>query len=390
MFFSSRLPKSLEPNEFTRILEEKRAAGHKIVDLSQANPTVAGFACVPAIHLPSCSDAAGRYQPSAQGLCATRAAIRGYYQNSGHGGIDDNDLLLTAGTSEAYSFLFKLLTDPGDEILIPAPSYPLFDFLATLENVRPSRYMLGADETGRWRINFTSLEQEICRLTRAIVVVNPNNPTGSYMTAKELQKLSQLCQAHDLALIVDEVFLDYANPGASAKPVSAISNTAALTFTLSGFSKVLALPQAKLSWIHVNGPEPQKAMAKQRLEFLADAYLTVSGMIQHAAASLFLCQGDIQREILARIRTNEGLLQSHKGLAPSLREGGWYAIINLPENISDEQCCLDLLRESSLIVHPGFFYDFVENNRIIVSLITPVKDFRRGLFLLVSYLKSRH
>ena len=390
MFFSSRLPKSLEPNDFTKILEEKRAAGDKIVDLSQANPTTAGFAFTPTIDLPSCSDPTDHYQPSAQGLHTTREAISGYYRNSGHGDIDGNDLLLTAGTSEAYSFLFKLLTDPGDEILIPAPGYPLFDFLATLENVRPSRYMLCEDDSGHWRINWASLEQEICRLTRAIVVVNPNNPTGSYMTAAELQKLSQLCQAHDLALIVDEVFLDYANTNPPAKPLSAITNTAALTFTLSGFSKVLALPQAKLSWIHVNGPEPIKAMAKQRLEFLADTYLSVSGMIQHAAASLLLRQGDIQHEILARIRSNEALLQSHLGVAPALREGGWYAIINLPENISDEQCCLDLLVESSLVVHPGFFFDFRENNRIVVSLITPQEDFRRGLLLLGSYLKSRH
>ncbi len=390
MFFSSRLPKSLEPNEFTKILEEKRATGQKILDLSQSNPTTAGFTFAPAINPSSGSDPTGHYQPSAQGMFATREAIREYYQNNGHGSIDGDDLLLTAGTSEAYSFLFKLLTDPGDEILIPAPSYPLFDFLATLENVRPSRYMLCEDDAGHWRIDFTSLEQEICRLTRAIVVVNPNNPTGSYMTAEELQKLSQLCQAHDLALIVDEVFLDYANPGTSAKPVSAITNTAALTFTLSGFSKVLALPQVKLSWIQVNGPEPQKAMAKQRLEFLADTYLSVNSMIQHAAASLLSCRGDIQREILGRIRTNESLLQSHMGVAPALREGGWYAIINLPEHISDEQCCLDLLMESSLIVHPGFFYDFVENNRIVVSLITPEEEFRQGLLLLRSYLKSQH
>lgn len=389
MSFSCRLPKSLEPNEFTKILEEKRATGQKILDLTQSNPTTAGFAFTSVTSLSFGNDSASSYEPSAQGMKKAREAIRGYYRNNNHGAIDSDDLLLTAGTSEAYSFLLKLLTDPGDEILIPAPSYPLFEYLATLENVRASRYMLHEDDAGHWRIDFTSLEEEISRLTKAIVVVNPNNPTGSYMTGEELEKLSDLCTTHDLALIVDEVFLDYENPDGSAKPVSAITNTAALTFTLSGFSKILALPQVKLSWIQVNGPEPLKEMAKQRLEFLADTYLSVNSMVQHAAASLFLCQGDIQREILARIRTNEALLQSHMGVAPSLREGGWYAIINLPKHISDEQCCLDLLMESSLIVHPGFFYDFTENNRIVVSLITPEEDFRQGLLLLGTYLKSR-
>ncbi len=390
MSFSCRLPENLEPNEFTKMLEEKRATGQKMFDLTQSNPTTAGFAFPAVTFLPFAHDTVSSYQPSAQGMQKAREAIRGYYRSNDHGLIDSDDLLLTASTSEAYSFLLKLLTDPGDEILIPAPSYPLFDFLATLENVRPSRYVLHEDDAGHWRIDFTSLEEEISPLTKAIVVVNPNNPTGSYLTGEELQRLSQLCQTHDLALIVDEVFLDYTNPGGSAKPVSAITHKAALTFTLSGFSKILALPQVKLSWIHINGPEPRKAMAKQRLEFLADTYLSVNSMIQHAAASLLSCRGDIQREILARIRTNESLLQSQTGGAPSLREGGWYAIINLPEHISDEQCCLDLLQESSLIVHPGFFYDFADNNRIVVSLITPEKDLRQGLLLLDTYLKSRH
>jgi alanine-synthesizing transaminase len=385
MYFSSRLPEILEPNEFTKILEKKRANGQKIIDLTHSNPTTAGFAFITSLSLPPINDTSSRYEPSAQGMKEAREAIRKYYQNNNHGLIDSDDLLLTASTSEAYSFLLKLLTDPGDEILIPAPSYPLFDFLATLENVRPSRYMLRKDDAGHWRIDFASLEQEISRLTRAIVVVNPNNPTGSFMTAEELQKLSDLCLGHGLALIVDEVFLDYKNHGGSTKPCSAIASSSVLTFTLSGLSKILALPQVKLSWIHTNGPEPTKEMAKQRLEFIADTYLSVNSMIQQTAASLFFCQREIQQEILARIRANESLLQSHVGLDPDLREGGWYAIIKLPENISDEQCCLELLEHSSLIVHPGFFYDFLEDNRIVVSLITPEEDFRHGLLLLQTY-----
>ena len=386
MYFSSRLPENLDPNAFTRTLEKKKASGEKIFDLTQSNPTTAGFAFTTLP--PLCCSVQEIYDPSAQGMLATREAIKDYYQKNNHGHIDSNDLLLTASTSEAYSFLLKLLTDPDDEILIPAPSYPLFDFLASLENVRTSRYMLQTNDAGQWRIDFTSLREEISRVTRAIVVVNPNNPTGSYMTAEELQKLSELCRAHQLALIVDEVFLDYANPGNPTRPISAITNNTCLTFTLSGFSKVLALPQAKLSWMHINGPTPQKEMAKERLEFIADTYLSVSSMIQQAAPSLLAYQGHIQQQILSRIQVNATVLQAHLGIDPCLCEGGWYAIIALPANISDEQCCLDLLQESSVIVHPGFFYDFAENNRIVVSLITPEEDFRQGLFLLQAYLAS--
>jgi len=385
MIFSSRLPKSLEANEFTKTLEALRASGHKITDLTQSNPTSAGFTAASGLQYLADTTPPTLYHPSASGLPSARGAIKEYYRSGNHGHIDADDLLLTASTSEAYSFLLKLLTDPGDEILIPAPSYPLFDFLATLENVRTSRYLLQEDCAGRWRINFTSLEEEISRLTRAIVVVNPNNPTGSLLTATEMKRLSILCQTHGLALIVDEVFLDYSNPDNTMPPCSAIGNDCALTFTLSGLSKVLALPQVKLSWIHINGPQPEKDMAKQRLEFIADTYLSVNGMIQQAAASLFTGQHRIQKEILERIGNNESLLRAQMGDALGLRESGWYALITLPQHLNDEQCCLDLLHTCSLLVHPGFFYDFTDNNRIVISLITPEDEFRRGIDLLQDF-----
>jgi alanine-synthesizing transaminase len=388
MRFSSRLPENLDPNDFTTIIEKKKASGEKMLDLTQSNPTTAGFSFSLTKILPQMHGAEDLYQPSAKGMKSARNAIRGYYQTNHHGMVNSDDLLLTASTSEAYSFLLKLLTDPGDEILIPAPSYPLFDFLATLENVRPTRYMLRENDSGQWRIDFNSLEQQISSLTKAIVVVNPNNPTGSCMTGKELQQLTLLCQTYEMALIVDEVFLDYRASGRCADSCSAVTNTAALTFTLSGFSKILALPQAKLSWIHVNGPEEIKEMAKQRLEFIADTYLSVNSMIQRAAASLFSSQKAVQQEILARIRVNETLLHLLMERSVCIREGGWYAIINLPETIGDEKCCLDLLKKFSVMVHPGFFYDFAEDNRIIVSLITPEEDFRQGLLLLDTYINS--
>lgn len=384
--FSSRLPATLEANEFTRILRGQKEAGAKILDLTQSNPTQASFSFDFLDKETSFSHLPGSYEPSAQGLEEARQAIGRYYIDSGHGRIDSADLLLTASTSEAYSYLLKLLTDPGDEILIPSPSYPLFDFLATLENVTPVRYSLEPKVDGFWRIDFTLLELMISSLTRAIVVVNPNNPTGSFLTAEELRRLNKLCQTHELALIVDEVFLDYINPAAAAESFSVIANSDALTFALSGFSKILALPQAKLGWIHVNGPEELKEAAKQRLEFIADTYLSVGSMIQHAAAPLLAGRLDIQAQLLARIEANERTLAAGTTLVHCRREGGWYAIIDLPDGMTDEACCLELLEHHSLIVHPGFFYDFAEANRIVVSLITPEEDFSQGLVILQSYL----
>ena len=387
--FSSRLPTDLEPNEFTTILQAKKAAGVRILDLTQSNPTEASFTYdfLRTGNIPG--DIPGRYEPSAQGLPEARDAIHRYYQGNRHGSISAEDLFLTAGTSEAYGFLLKLLTEPGDEVLIPAPSYPLFDLLATLENVTPVRYALKLNEEGRWRIDFRSLELMISSLTRAIVVVNPNNPTGSYLTAGELERLNELCRIHDLALIVDEVFLDYINPQDRQKPFSVITNRGALTFTLSGLSKILALPQAKLGWIHVEGPAALKEGAKARLEFIADTYLSVGSMIQQAAPALLNCQQEIQSQIMARIRANETALRSATTLPHLHREGGWYAILQLPDHIPDEECCLELLERHSLIVHPGFFYDFAESNRIVVSLIVPPEEFSRGLALIQEYLESR-
>lgn len=388
--FSSRLPTTLDPNEFTRILQAKKAAGEKILDLTESNPTRASFS-YDFFRLDMCSHFPGRYEPSAQGLQSAREAICRYSLDNRHGKIAADDLFLTASTSEAYSYLLKLLTEPGDEVLIPAPSYPLFDFLATLENVTPVRYALQLEDRSHWRIDFKSLEMMISSLTRAIVVVNPNNPTGSYITEEELSRLNELCQRHELALIVDEVFLDYVNPDVAEeekRPFSVLANGDALTFTLSGFSKILALPQAKLSWIHVGGPDELKEGAKQRLEFIADTYLSVSGMIQHAAAPLLACQQNIQQQILARIETNERFLRTKTNLPHCRREGGWYAIIELPGRVGDEECCLALLEHHSLIVHPGFFYDFAENNRIVVSLITPEQEFRQGVTILQRYLDS--
>lgn len=394
--FSSRLPRSLEANPFTTLLAEKRAAGAMLIDLTLANPTQAGFA-YPATLLaqppghggcPS-SPLAGQqiYRPTAQGALEAREAICRFYRTSRQQLIDPDNLFLTAGTSEAYSFLFKLLTNPGDEVLLPAPGYPLFDLLAELDLVTPCRYPLRRDGQGFWRLDFSHLRRQISRRTRAIVVVHPHNPTGSYLSEEEMRRLGQLCRDHQLALIIDEVFFDYPAAGGPANPVPAVAENTALTFVLNGFSKLLGLPQAKLSWIHLGGPPALRAGARERLEFIADSYLSV-GTVQHQAAELLAGYRPAQEEIRQRLASNDAALAAATGLKALPREGGWYRIIQLPPGWDDESCCLELLKRHNLIVHPGFFYDFLDEAVLVVSLLCPEADFRRGLELLQEFLPA--
>ena len=387
MRFSSRLPEDLAPNSFSRLLAEKKARGESILDLTQSNPTLAEFGVDPLAGI----DLAGGgrcYQPSPLGLVEARQAIAHYYRVNGHGEVKSDDLLLTASTSEAYAFLLKLLTEPGDEILVPAPSYPLFDFLAAMEKVHVGRYPLRMAEDGGWRIDFPLLEEEISRATRAIVVVNPNNPTGSYLGRDEAERLAALCRRHRLAILVDEVFLDYRQGPAGDLARSAIGDQEVPTFVMSGFSKVLALPQVKLGWIHIGGPEPLKSQARERLEFIADTYLSVNTMIQAAAGPLLARQGAVQGEILTRIAANQARLAA-TGITALPRQGGWYAVLRLPPGISDERCCQELLEQHSLLVHPGYFYDFAESDKLVISLITPEGQFTCGLRHLGEYLSTK-
>jgi hypothetical protein len=386
MQFSSRLPRHLDPNPFSRLLAEKRAKGERILDLTQSNPTLAGFSVDPwdGIDL----GGGGRaYQPSPIGSEEARAAIADYYRGSGHGPVDRDDLLLTASTSEAYAFVLKLLSEPGDEILVPAPSYPLFDFLAAMEKVRVGRYPLRPATNGAWQIDFQHLEEEISRATKAIVVVNPNNPTGSYLGCDEAGRLTEICRRHRLALLVDEVFLDYPHPEHAGQHHSAVGLKEVLTFVMSGFSKILALPQVKLGWIHIAGPEPLKSEAQKRLEFIADTYLSVNSMIQAAARPLLSRREEIQKEIKERIAANEAHLSTF-GIAALPRQGGWYAVPTLPPGVNDDRICQDLLEKFSLLVHPGYFYDFAESDRLVVSLITPEREFAAGLQHLSHYLRQ--
>jgi alanine-synthesizing transaminase len=375
--FSSRLDWSAPENPLARLLREKRARGEVLLDLTESNPTAAGFSYPGDRVLGALTDPRLlRYEPHPAGLAEARAAVAGYYR-----GVSPERILLTASTSEAYAFLFKLLADPGDEVLVPRPSYPLFEFLAALESVRPVQYPLVYH--GSWAIDFDALEQIISERTRAIVLVNPNNPTGSFLKQTELAQLISLCRRRGIAIISDEVFSDYVF-GLDEQRVASLAGVGdVLTFVLSGFSKVLGLPQLKLGWILVQGPEPARRQAMERLELIADTYLSVGTPVQWAAGPLLGQREAIQQQILRRVRENRDFLASRIGPQSPWRllatEGGWYAVLEAPKIHTEEEWVLGLLEEHNVIVQPGFFFDFEREAFLIASLLTPSEKFCEGI-----------
>lgn len=364
-------------------MEEKRSAGAAILDLTESNPTAAGFQYPADRILSALADPrALRYHPAPAGMPSAREAVSEYYG----GCVDADRILLTASTSEAYALVFKLLADPGDEILVPRPSYPLFDFLAALDNVRVRQYPLVYD--GTWTIDFDALAEAITPRTRAIVLVNPNNPTGSFLKQSEVAGLITLCRDRSLALISDEVFSDYVFSdyefGSDARLVRSLTPvTEVLTFCLSGLSKVAGLPQMKLGWIAVGGPQQERQLAFERLELIADTYLSVSAPVQCAAAVLLGVRSGLQAQILERVRSNRAFLSDHIGPASPWRllgaEGGWYAVIEAPRIHSEEDWVLTLLAEDHVLVQPGFYFDFEREAFLVLSLLTPEAAFREGV-----------
>jgi len=376
--FSSRLDWAIDPNPLTRLLHEKRSDGAEIVDLTESNPTAAGFSYRSERVLAALADPRSmRYEPAPAGIIAARSAVSEYYSNR----IPVERILLTASTSEAYGFLFKLLADPGDEVLTPRPSYPLFDFLAALDSVRVVQYPL-VYEAG-WAIDFQAIAARISPRTRAIVIVNPNNPTGSFLKKAELSQLIALCRTHGLAIISDEVFSDYAFEDNPARMRWLIEVEDVLTFSMSGLSKVSGLPQMKLGWIVASGPESLRQQAFDRLELIADTYLSVGTPVQWAAASLLASRVEMQTQILARARANLALLRSKIGPGSPWQvldvEGGWCAVIQAPRIHSEEEWVLTLLREENVLVQPGFFYDFESEAFLVLSLLTPSETFGEGI-----------
>lgn len=376
--FSSRLDWAVGPNPLARLLHAKRSTGAEVLDLTESNPTAAGLRYSPERILGALADPrAMRYEAAPAGIVAARGAISEYYS----GRIPVDRILLTASTSEAYSYVFKLLADPGDEVLAPRPSYPLFDFLAALDSVRIVQYPL-VYEAG-WAIDFEALAGRITPRTRAIVTVNPNNPTGSFLKTAELVRMRALCRTYDLAIISDEVFSDYGFDDNPARVRSLIEVEDVLTFSLSGLSKVSGLPQLKLGWMVASGPEALRRKAFDRLELIADTYLSVGAPVQWAAASLVALRREIQTQILARARGNLAFLRSKIGSDSPWRlldvEGGWYAVIQAPQIHSEEEWVLTLLGEDNVLVQPGFFYDFEKEAFLVLSLLTPSEIFGEGI-----------
>jgi alanine-synthesizing transaminase len=377
--FSKRTAWRLTPNRFTQAQQELRGSGAKIIDLTISNPTRAGVAYNQEAILAALNHPASiGYDPQPKGLPETRDAVSAYYQERGEE-LDSGALVLTTSTSEGYSYLFRLLCDPGDEILVPRPSYPLFEFLADLDDVKLVPYVLLYDHG--WHIDLPSLTQAVTDQTRAVVVVHPNHPTGSYASAAEREALNLFCAKHELGLVVDEVFLDYSHDG-SRRP-SFVTNRSVLTFTLSGLSKISGLPQMKLAWTAVSGPKEQVGEALSRLEIIADTYLSVNAPMQYAAPALLDQRRGLQPLLLARVQGNlaelDRQLVEQKTVTRLVVEGGWCATIRIPAIQSDEELAIELLRQASVLVHPGHFYDFPRDGYLVVSLLTPGGEFREGV-----------
>jgi aspartate/methionine/tyrosine aminotransferase len=386
--FASRTNWNLAENRIARALAEHRSAGRPLIDLTLSNPTAAGFSYEQSAILAAIQDPASLcYEPSSQGLLAAREAVANYYQEK-KTVVSSSDLFLTTSTSEAYAFLFRLLCNPGDEVLIPTPGYPLFEFLAGLNDVRLVRYPLIYDHG--WQMDFASLDRAITARTRAAIVVNPNNPTGHYAKPAEQAQLAELCAKNNLAIIADEVFLDFSLDGTPATTFA--SQDAALTFSLSGLSKLCGLPQMKSAWIALSGPELLKSDARKRLDVIADSYLSMNAPIGHALPALLETRFKFQDQLLARARANlvalDEQLQAQSNCSRLACEAGWNVVLRVPATRSDEDLALELLRQQGVQVHPGHFYDFPQDGYLVLSLIASKMDFAEGTRRILAFLAT--
>jgi alanine-synthesizing transaminase len=385
--FSRRTNWKLAPNRFSQAVEELRSSGRELLDLTISNPTRAGLRYNQRTIVRALSnEKALDYDPGPKGLLAARDAVAAYYAERGEE-VAPEHLVLTASTSEAYSHAFRLLANPGDEVLVPKPSYPLFEFLAELDHVKLIPYPLIYDHG--WQIDFHSLETSISEKTRALVLVHPNNPTGSYVSREERLRLNEICVAAGLVLIVDEVFLDYMHDRKNRESFAA--NEAALSFTLSGLSKISALPQMKFAWIAISGPQELSRAAMARLEVIADTYLSVSTPIQLAAPALLEQRKVIQPQLISRLQTNlfelDRQLQTKSSCSRLDVQGGWYAVVRVPVTRSDEDLALRLVRETHVVVHPGHFYDFPSDGYLVLSLIADAQIFAQAISRILNFLE---
>ena len=389
--FSKRTHWDTRLNRFTQAQVDLKDRGVKLIDLTVSNPTACGIQydeerILNALGRPDCLT----YEPEPKGILSARCAVSDYYAALADPvSLPAENIFLTTSTSEGYSFCFRLLCDAGDEVLVPQPGYPLFDLLADIQDVRLVPYDLVYDHA--WQVDLNSVRAAISPRTRAVVVVNPSNPAGSFLKAGEMRELKSICMKHDLAMISDEVFLDY-----SFDPLSRVSTLAGnhetLSFTLSGLSKIAGLPQMKLSWIAVSGPKELLQDAVSRLELISDTYLSVSAPIQHALPELLDSRNNFHRQLMARLGSNlntlDSQLSAQKSCVRLQVEGGWYVTLRVPVTRSDEELAIALMNHAGVLVHPGHFFDFREEGRLVLSLMTPENDFAEGVSRILAYIAS--
>ena len=379
--WSARTQWDLAETPWARSLAQLRTEGVQLWDLTASNPTRCGFAYDAASVLTPLNDpVALHYEPNPRGMRTAREAVSLYYRD--HGAVvDPEQLFLTTSTSEAYSFLFRLLCDPGDEVLIGQPGYPLFDFLARLDDVRLVSYELFYDHG--WHLDLQALRRRITSRCKAMVIVHPNNPTGHFTRYADRVAIEALCREHGLALIVDEVFLDYRLDGDSSEGSFAIGVHPVPTFVLSGLSKVAALPQMKAAWIACLAEEVEQAEALQRLEVISDTFLSMSAPVQSALPTWLAERAGAQQQIRQRFQANLKALDAilaRQTLVNRLEiEAGWYAVLRIPGLKPDEETALDLLVERGVVVHPGDFYGFSGQGWLVISLLAPEEEFNTGV-----------
>ena len=369
--FSDRLPARLESNAFSVALAELRRAGTTLIDLTVTNPTAVGLDYPAGILVPLADAGSLSYEPTPFGLVTAREAVAAS-MSRGSVTVGASRVVLTSSTSEAYSLLFKLLCDPGDEVLVPQPSYPLFELLTQLDAVKATPYRL--ENHGVWSIDRESVIAARGPRTRAVLIVSPNNPTGSMLRRDDRDWLVAFAGEHGLAVISDEVFADFPiAPRPDA--VSLLGESRVLTFTLGGLSKSAGLPQLKLGWIVVSGPEKMVSPALERLEIICDTYLSVSTPVQMAASQLIASGSAVRDAIRQRVLQNYRELERAAAAHPSITvvppEGGWSAVVQVPETVGEEALALQLLRDAHVVVHPGYFFDMSSGAHIVISLLPP-------------------
>ncbi len=388
--FSRRVPSPREPNALGRALAEARASGRRILNLAESNPTRVGAAppgerVLRALARPACLS----YEPDPRGLGSARTAVAGWYASEGCP-VDPGDIFLAASTSEAYGWLFKLLADPGDSVLVPKPGYPLFEYLAGLEGVEAVPYPLEYGHPRGWRIDTDALESALrSRRPQAVVLIHPNNPTGSYVLPGERRRILELCGTYGAAIVADEVFLPYSLED-GAEPTFA-GQAEVPCFVLNGLSKLLCLPQMKLGWIVLGGPEPFRADAAARLEIVADTYLSTGAPILNALPELLpLAPGftaGLRKRLAANLGSLRDVLEGEGSPYRVLRcSAGWTAVLEVPRILPEEDLALGLLREEGVFVHPGYFFDFPREAFLAVSLLPEPEPFREGIGRLRAFL----